>query len=336
MAFFDRICAMTAIIESFLDIDENGNSAGALALELAKAPKYIFHVDGDSFVFNGDMPLSSLVANWPAKDVMFYERFRNGEIMAGNYALTVSHYALEFMRGWDRLHEDGNFYFSNWDNGALHIQALYSVKDELTYDESMPYNASTMIAYLKDRWRRSNGVPEYDRYVAAVKLALGSKRSFKRLHLFRRGHAFCVDDDIGSTSLAKLSKGSHTDRFLCVHGPKAKVDLLKEVGPTCVSEVMQCTASLLTCTKPPRDSEELKRAIRNAQPQRLALGQVNDVADCWPDCPVDLTQETWASLRKSLQSAVDCEATYDWPLQSSCYDALRQSKLRHSKLVTNQ
>jgi len=301
MWFFDRLCVMTTVVKSLQELDQHGRSVGARDLSLQKTPRWIVHLDGDTIPFNDELQLSELERHWQGKSLVFYERFRNGEVTAGNYAMRVSKEALAFMQGWEGLRDAADFTFSNWDNGAIHLQLVRYLAKELT-------GSTASADELERTWRESRDIATYDRYVAAAKLALGRRRSFKDVLIQRRGQGFCIDEDVygGAVRVATLRE-EPARRYLCLHGEKGRTQLVEQVGAACVRDVERCQSSFLACREPQEPPESMERAVRAMRPDRLGLGQLNDVGACWPNCPVDIPEEQWPQLREGLTRNARCE-----------------------------
>merc|ERR1712113_999505 len=137
--------------------------------------------------------------------------------MAGNYAVRVSWGAARFVREWEALQAVGDFVYSNWDNGALHLQLAKHLVAELNFVD--PHAALDQLEHL---WLESATILAYDKYVAAVKLAFGPRRAFKRVLIQRRGHGFCIDNDLyggANVMIEKFSSGV-VSRYFCIHGVK--------------------------------------------------------------------------------------------------------------------
>mmetsp|Transcript_125986 Transcript_125986/g.306103 ORF Transcript_125986/g.306103 Transcript_125986/m.306103 type:complete len:500 (-) Transcript_125986:46-1545(-) len=305
MWFFDRVCVVALLVASLQAVDKDGGSVGARALSLGREPRWIINFDGDTVPFNADIDLHELSNSWQNRSVILYERFRSGEIVAGNYALQVTSQAAAFMSGWAELHRLGDFFYSNWDNGAIHVQLIRHLYAELSH----PFgDGEATVKYHVEIWRQSRGMSAYDRFLAAAKLALGPKRMFRDVLIQRRGQGFCIDNDMyeGKADLYTHSEGI-ASRYLCIHGAKRRELLVQSVGEACVAAVEQCKSSLMSCSgKQQPHIPDLVSLVRKMAPLRLPLGQQNDVGDCWPDCPVDIPDEQWRQLKKGLTLNAQC------------------------------
>lgn len=227
---------------------------------------------------------------------MFYERFHNGEIMAGNYAVRVSPLSANFVRMWESMHSIAeNVSFSNGDNGALHLQMINFLKDELNFPQGKLASAEEAITRLKQHYLESRDLGSYDRYVAMARLALGPVRNFTHVIILRRGQGFCQDFFFAAPSKSN-------PQILCYHGFKSPEALIDEVGQECASAMTECKSSLKDCGH----DLGLQQAPRDAKIGRMALGNVNDIANCWPHCPVNIPAKEWKVLASGLAKNAEC------------------------------
>merc|ERR1712048_98954 len=138
----------------------------------------------------------------------------------------------------------------------------------------------------------------YDKVIANVKLVLGQRRIFKHVRVLRRGMAFCID-----AYVVKLfySHGDLSARFLCLHGTKDHLSVIKKYGPKCFHSAKHCGSSLHDCAeKNTVTDEDLMTDMRSFSPERLGLGGVNDISDCWPHCPPEIPGPVWETLKNGL------------------------------------
>ncbi|CAE7834655.1 PP5, partial [Symbiodinium necroappetens] len=91
-------------------------------------------------------------------------------------------------------------------------------------------------------------------------------------------------------------------RFLCVQAP----DVIQQLDPHCLETVFRCEAWLADCLGTSETNKDLLRSIRSYEPERMSLGMVNDVQDCWPDCPADVSARTWAEMDTGLSYNARC------------------------------
>jgi len=137
----------------------------------------------------------------------------------------------------------------------------------------------------------------YDTFVARVKLALGSQRDFGELLIQRRGLGFCADD----TEHAPVSFDSNYS--FCFHAVKG-VEKALESLTGCLDLVLECSEPQTSC-KGNMDSIR-GTMLRQFQPTRPGLGQVNDIEDCWPHCSQEIPSSVWKKIAKGLASYSGC------------------------------
>ena len=84
--------------------------------------RWYFVLDGDNAVRNPNtnIKLETFIKN--DKDLLYYYRFHNNEIMAGNYAIKNTKWAMDYLKNYYELHN--TYRGLNWDNGALHYYLL--------------------------------------------------------------------------------------------------------------------------------------------------------------------------------------------------------------------
>ena len=63
-------------------------------------------------------------------DLIFYERWFNGEIVAGGYGVKNTPKALEFLNTWADLESFQPKGFSSADNGAIHVALMKWFKEK--------------------------------------------------------------------------------------------------------------------------------------------------------------------------------------------------------------
>lgn len=295
--FANKLCAVATLIESFQQQDD-GKPAVLQEMALRKVPTWIMVLDGDMMPSN--MPLTDLQKDCQGRSMIFYERFMNGEIMAGGYALKVSTQAAGFMRKWETLTAKSNFGFSNYDNGALHLHMVSYLSEELSFPQGQFKDAAALTKHLEASWHQSVNLATYDGYVAAAKLALGPKRAFRDVLILRRGQGMCNDKD--------MLPLWQSERFFCLHGFKNRKSIEKVIGEAKTMAVEKCESSFPAAfTAQVPDLDTMKKAVAAFKPSRLGLGRQNDVANCWPDCPSDIPEQQWETYKEGLEKNANCD-----------------------------
>ena len=84
--------------------------------------RWYFVLDGDNAVRNPNtnIRLETFIKN--DKDLLYYYRFHNNEIAAGNYAIKNTKWAMDYLKGYYNLYNTYRGF--NSDNGALHYYLL--------------------------------------------------------------------------------------------------------------------------------------------------------------------------------------------------------------------
>ena len=359
--YMSRVCAMAVLVES---LGRNVTaSLRSLDLDL-KGVRWIIHLDMDTIPTNLALPLSAFTNAWGDHDLVFYERFHNGEITAGNYAVRVSETAANFLRGWesqvgvkfalqvlnqitnqiwseqtpkmltsqskDRHTARGNIFLDvfrsffipeNWlvvllassvslkagllnpklwvsgnhDNGVLHIQVLNFLKGKLPSNDCWK-NADDALESVVKAFNASFSMNSYDAFVSRTKLALGPQRNFGNLLIQRRGLGFCADD----TAAPVFFDSKYS---FCYHAIKG-VDKALESLTGCLDLILECSQPPTRCQK--NKDLALGEVLRGFHPERPALGQINDIKDCWPRCSQDVPPSIWKKIARNLGKYAGC------------------------------
>ncbi len=137
---------------------------------------WIFVLDGDNYVRNPNtnIKLESFVKD--KKDIMYYYRFHNNEIAAGNYAIKNTQWSQDYLKAYYELHNTYKGF--NADNGALHY---YLLPDKKRCD--------------KFYRNPSSSVTLYDKYVGCVHKELQAANFPLEEHIFvyKHGKAWTYD-----------------------------------------------------------------------------------------------------------------------------------------------
>lgn len=326
---------------------------------------WIVVLDGDSFVVNADNSLSKHLpidrsadrSIDPTINIVFYERFHNGEITAGNYLIRNQRHSQpismtsslttytpdnqpvnllnnhsiiastkQFLLDWAnmewRVPKDA---YHNHDNGALHmfiLEKLYAYQQsnkQSIKQSNDPLITAESLDVCRSIWAAASDVPSYDRFIGCVKCVLGGRRSFPEIgvEIRRRGQFFVRDFFVSS-----VGDGPRVDNVglvgkddLFYHGWKDSpvgVWWQDNVTPescglgdnksTDQSNVAPWTPKLI-----PRviaDDAKLASMVRergrySANDRPASLG-IDDVKDCWPHCPANLSNEQEIELRQKV------------------------------------
>ncbi|CAE7518725.1 PP5, partial [Symbiodinium pilosum] len=211
------------------------------------------------------------------------EEFHTGRILSGPYISRVSDYSALFFRAWEkRAHSSLLLHLLDWLHEELPLQ-----------------NATKSLQWVHQLHHNAKDTATHDTYVAAGRLILGPRRTFRHLAILRRGLGFCAERALPvNLSEASVLGG----RFLCVQAP----DVIEHLDPDCLESVFRCDAWIADCLGDAETSEDMVRSFRSYQPQRMGLGMVNDIQDCWPQCPVDVSEATWAEMETGLSYNAAC------------------------------
>ena len=105
--FMSRVCAMAVLVEG---LNQSHVPATLKRLDLdLKGIRWVIHLDADTIPTALSLPLSAFTNAWAKHDLVFYERFHNGEITAGNYGVRVTQTAAHFLRGWESQAQQSSF-----------------------------------------------------------------------------------------------------------------------------------------------------------------------------------------------------------------------------------
>ena len=265
-------------------------------------------LDGDVFVVDAELPLQRWLSS-PMADprvageyvVYHYERFHNGEIMAGNYIVGNCQRAIDYLMGWSDWHRHiPDHGFHNHDNGALHMHLLSYIVGPTSSD----------YQHVLSMYKAAASWAEYDAYVGAFRCVIGRRRLWPHLGLriFRRGHFLVRDFFVSSegdriadiTNIGVLGGGE-----VMFHGWKDDIVGVWWAEPVdgerCKAEV-GWTPRLVEAVRV--DMAELLRVVRERE--RYTVGDrgnavaMQDVSDCFPQCPAEQTVAQEEIVRQRL------------------------------------
>ncbi|CAD5219531.1 unnamed protein product [Bursaphelenchus xylophilus] len=152
----------------------------------AKKVDWLVVLDADTAVVNPSHCIEEYID--PSVDIIFYERFHNFEIAAGNFLVRHSKFSQKFLLDWagyfnERQTKEGEW-FSNRDNGALLIHLARNLRPE----------AEPEIDYCNEVWHNIEGLGEYFAYVTCVRWILGAQRKFPgKIRIHRRADGIARD-----------------------------------------------------------------------------------------------------------------------------------------------
>ena len=182
----------------------------------------------------------------------------------------------------------------NHDNGVLHIQVLNFLKGKLPSNDCWK-NADDALESVVKAFKAVFTIHKYDAFVSRAKLALGPNRNFGKLLIQRRGLGFCADDVAPVFFDSKHS--------FCFHAIKS-VDKALESLTRCLDLILRCSQPPTHCEK--NKDYSLGEKLRGFHPERPALGQINDIKDCWPDCSQDISSSMWKTISTNLVNYAGC------------------------------
>ena len=259
---------------------------------------YWLIVDGDVFVVNANTSLSPWLPTDPRIHIVMYERFHDGEIMAGTYLVRSSPTAVAYLMQWSNMHFtleiDGQ---TNNDNGALHLHVVNWLHG----------NQTTHWAECRKRASHIFSMGQYDAYVGCTKCVMGRRRIWpeRALMIMRRGHFVSRDFFVSSPGdgvpvVDNIGMVGPGDVFF--HGWKEAITGVwweEDVNETtCVLE-KDWTPRLRAKVKGSVSEVLGQIRLRDAYVIRDRGGAVpiTDVSGCWPKCPPELTVEQEQQIR---------------------------------------
>ena len=259
---------------------------------------YWLIVDGDVFVVNADTSLTPWLPTDPRVHVVMYERFHDGEIMAGTYLARSSNTSVDYLMRWANMHftlePDGQ---TNNDNGALHLHVI----------DWLHGKDSTQWSECRKRASHIAGMGAYDAYVGCTKCVMGRRRVWpeRGLQIVRRGHFVARDFFVSSPgdgvpvvdNIGMVGPGD-----VLFHGWKERI-----TGVWWEADVDE-SACVQQKDWTPRLRQKLTGSVSDVLAQirlrdayvirdRGGAVPITDVSGCWPKCPAELTVEQEQQIR---------------------------------------
>ena len=286
-------CALKHIMTAFTD-RFNGQQA-LQDLNLLQKPRWIFFFDRDSLPMP-TLALQSFLDKKNSASLVLFEDFQTGAINAATILARVDEYSQSFFNSVHTFHDTMGHKEHRF-HSAFEVALLHWLKDELKESKRVKFKMNDTLRWVDSRFKAIQDLKTYDRYLATAKYALGPRRTFQHLLLLRRGHGFCMDlpMDLGMASHAQYS---------CFRAPEIHADA------DCLAKVSICQEWLSSCMSKAKDSTKVSHLpveqIRHYRPQRMGLGMVNDVANCWPNCEANIPADVWKDLERGLHFNAKC------------------------------
>ena len=257
-------------------------------------------LDGDTFVVSADRPLNDFLPSMESgMDLLLYERFPTGEVMAGNYLVRPTLASCQFLLSWADMDEGWSPHWHYaYDNGALHLHLIRTLwgADSFQWRSCAPLLSNV------------RSMDDYDSFVGCFKCMLGRQRLLpvQRLQIVRRGHFLVRDYDVSSPTtkdapglvgpgdlLFHFWKHSPVgiwwrypiDSVACLNQPRWTPQLLHDVvasGTERVADSMRKMEALFAVQRP--------------------KSVVKDVGMCWPRCAMTPSVEEESEMRHQLCS----------------------------------
>lgn len=133
---------------------------------------WYFVLDGDNAVRNQYTTIALEDYIKPDKDILYYYRFHNNEIMGGNYAIKNSKWAMNYLKSYYELHKTYRGF--NFDNGALHYHLL---PDKQACNK-----------YYKD-----STLQIYDKFVGCVHKQLSIHNPWDKIYIYKHAKGWSYD-----------------------------------------------------------------------------------------------------------------------------------------------
>jgi hypothetical protein len=243
---------------------------------------WVLVLDGDNVLVNATKRIEDFIPMNNVTHVVHYERFYNGEIMAGNYLIRNHYWSYIYLWKWINLYKYlPDVYYHNNDNGALHLHLL------------LVLNKNTEIVHkCFSLWDQSTNEILYDQYVGCVKCALGGQRHFPHVQLLRRGHGFARDYREPENLILE------NDFLLHSFKNDTKLYYAYRIKPTsCMKNWEPPIHNYLIEHNLSRAKELIRHHDAIAAIKHPASVGWPDIGSCWPDCSAELDRTSEQQLR---------------------------------------
>jgi hypothetical protein len=246
---------------------------------------WVLVLDGDNLLVNATKRIEDFIPQNESTNIVHYERFYNGEIMASNYLIRNNYWSYTYLLRWINLYEIlPHTPYHNNDNGALQLHFLLILSKNLR---------RVRKCYML--WKKSINETIYDQYIGCTKCALGAKRLFPHIQLLRRGHGFARD--------YREPENAVLENDFLLHSFKNNTNIYYSQRVTRNS----CTSSWkppvhehlfvhnLTIAKELIRHHDMLAAVRHP----TSVGW-SDIKNCWPNCESELDVESEQLLLQAI------------------------------------
>ena len=225
-------------------------------------------LDGDTAAVNPTRCLEEFIS--PEADLMLYERFHNGEVMAGNYIIKHTRWSILFLEGWLAYEKSLPQGYSNYDNGALHmhlLRTLFPGKEEKHQE-------------CQRLWEASYSPEQYSLFVGCVKGVIGRYRKFPHIHIHHRGQGWALDAWVADNKIQPWIPMHHAVKHPESTHFSGRIHCAKPlslINPLPVTE-LRARNSLL-------DIDAYFR-LQFEEPSPITF----DIQECLPQCPMEMIE----------------------------------------------
>eukprot|EP00873_Tetraselmis_striata_P029853 jgi/Tetstr1/450117/TSEL_037160.t1 len=274
---------------------------------------WLLVLDADSAIVSAGRRIEEWIDS--SKDVILYERWLSGELMAGNYLVRNSPAGRRFLETWlefdsiqTAFSAQRKEWFSNADNGALHLVTAQLLMSEGKQEWPVQPSAKAGMARADQRlaalmqakfgqqpapiqectslYAAAVNLPGYDKFVACARhLIAGLLKTSKSIKVYRRGHGFCIDNYVAADMY------NPTVGHMCLHGVKSpvwnkltsRIDTAKCKAEPKAWEVPMQPALRVGVDRLQEQLKMKEKVHTNSRPDGWRGS--GGVGACWPNCP---------------------------------------------------